>query len=260
MTISEIKTAANTKLKGTHLKCFFACLLYFLISLALTYISKSFNLNSYISNIIIIIIQLLLWIISIPLGYGIVSNIIKLSDSETKSVTKFIDDTILNFFKIIKLFLFKLFRLAIPLILFILSTFYLIGTASAFVNSKNFLCFFKELLPIAILLFILASINLIYFALNYALTNYLYYNLKEKNNLKQVLNKSKELMKSHKFDFIKLILSFIPYLLFVGILLFIFGKFIPDEYLTSISIIFYAFIKPYITISKLLFTEELGNN
>ena len=215
MTISEIRTAANTKLKGTHLKCFMACLLYFLISLALTYISKSFNLNSSIANIGVIILQLILWIISIPLGYGIVSNIIKLTDSETKSVTKFLDDTILNFFKIIKLFLFQVLRLAIPIILFVISTFYLIGTASAFVNSKNFLCFFKELLPIAIIIFIIALAILIYFVLNYALVNYLYYNSKEKDNLKQILNKSKELMKSHKFEFIKLILSFIPYLIFV---------------------------------------------
>lgn len=260
MTILEIRQASKTKLKGTHLKCFISCLLYFLISLLFTYISKAFNLNYETTNIVAIIIQILVTIISIPLGYGIVSNIIKLNDSETKSVTKFLDDTILNFVKILKLTLMQILRLAIPIILFIFSSLYLIGTVAAFVNSQNFLCFFKELLPIAVILFLVTLVILIYFALNYALAHFIYYNSNEKENSKKILDKSKELMKSHKLDFVKLILSFIPYLIFVAILLFIFKNTISTEYLSSISILLYAFIKPEITISKLLFKEELGDN
>ena len=66
-------------------------------------------------------------------------------------------------------------------------------------------------------------------------------------------------MKGNKFNFIKLFLSFIPYFIFVGIILIIAGNFLTQEYLVPMVIVLYTIIKPYIIVSQLLFTEELGD-
>lgn len=257
MTISEIRSMTKTKLSGTALKCSISCLLYYFINLIFTYLLKFLSLK--VPNIVDIILQILFGIISIPLGYGITSNIIKLSDSKTNSVTEFLDDFVLNFVKYIKLTFHKAIRLIVPIILCILSFLYLIGTLTARVNSKNFLCFFGELLPLAIIIFILSIIVLLYYLLNYSIAQFIYYNTNKKEDSKQILDKSKELMKGNKFNFIKLFLSFIPYFIFVSIILIIAGSFLTQEYLIPIIIVLYTKIKPYITISQLLFTEELGD-
>ena len=258
MTISEIRSMAKTKLNGTAIKCSIACLLYFFINLLFTYLIKFISLK--VPNIVNMIIEIIFVIISIPFGYGILSNIINLSDSKTNSVTGFLDDFVLNFINYTKLIFHEIIRLIIPIILCILSIFYLIGTITAYINTKSFLCFSKNLLPLAIIVFLITLIILIYFMLNYAIISFIYYNSDKKENSKQILNKSKELMKSQKIKFILLLLSFLPYLIFSTIILIICTKFIEQAYLTPLIVVLYTLIKPNITISKLIFTEELGNN
>lgn len=255
MKVLEIRSLAKTKLEGTALKCSISCLLYYFINLICTYFIKFLSLK--VPNIVYIILQILFAIISIPLGYGIISNTIKLSDSKTNSVTNFLDDFVLNFLKYTKIILHEIVRLIVPIILCILSITYLIGTLTAYVNSKNFLCFGKDLLPLAITIFISTLIVLIYFLLNYILVPYVYFNSDKKNDSKHILDESKKLMKGHKFDFIRLLLSFIPYFLFVAIILAISGRFLTYEYLMPLVIVLYTIIKPHITISQLMFTEEL---
>lgn len=257
MKILEIRSLEKTKLEGTALKCSISCLLYYFINLIFTYLIKYLSLK--VPQIVDIIFQIIFVIISIPFGYGITSNIIKISDSKTDSVTKFLDDFILNFRKYLKLIAHEIIRLIIPIILCLISTFYLLGTFTAYINAKNFLCFSKDLLPLAIIIFILTLIVLIYFLLNYALIQFIYFSSDKKHDSKKILNTSKEKMKGHKFDYIRLLLSFIPYFIFVAIILAISGKFLTYEYMMPLIIVLYTIIKPHITISGLLFTEELGD-
>lgn len=255
MKVLEIRSLAKTKLEGTALKCSISCLLYYFINLIFTYFVKFLSLK--VPNIVDIILQIIFAIISIPLGYGITSNIIKLSDSKTNSVTNFLDDFVLNFMKYTKVILHEIIRLIVPIILCILSIAYLIGTLTAYVNSKNFLCFGMNLLPLAITIFIVTILILVYFLLNYVLVPYIYFNSDKKNDSKHILNESKELMKGHKFNFIRLLLTFIPYFLFVSIVLIIFGSYLTYEYLMPMIIVLYTIIRPHITVSQLMFTEEL---
>ena len=166
----------------------------------------------------------------------------------------------MNFTKYIKLIFHEIFRLIIPIILCILSFAYLIGTFTAYANSKQFLCFYGELLPLAVIIFIVSISILVYFLLNYSIISYIYYSSDNKNNSKQILDKSKELIKGQKIKFILLLLSFLPYLIFSTIILIICTKFIEQVYLTPLVVILYTLVKPHITISKLIFTEELGDN
>lgn len=257
MKILEIRSLEKTKLEGTALKCSISCLLYYFINLIFTYLIKYLSLK--VPNVIDTILQITFAIISIPLGYGITSNIIKISDSKTDSVTKFLDDFVLNFGKYLKLILHEIIRLIIPIILCSISILNLLGTFTAYVNKKNFLCFSKDLLPLAIILFVIALIVLIYFLLNYAIIQFIYFNSDKKHDSKNILDTSKEKMKGHKFDYIRLLLLFIPYFIFVAIILAISGKFLTYEYMMPLIIVLYTIIKPHITISVLLFTEELGD-
>ena len=257
MKILEIRSLEKTKLEGTALKCSISCLLYYFINLIFTYLLKYLSLK--VPQIVDIILQIIFAIISIPFGYGITSNIIKISDSKTNSVTQFLDDFILNFGKYLKLIFHEIIRLIIPIILCIISTFYLLGTFTAYINAKNFLCFSKNLLPLALIFFVVTLIVLIYFLLNYAIIQFIYFNSDKKEDSKHILDTSKEKMKGHKYDFIRLILSFIPFFLFVGIILAITGNFLTYEYMMPIIIVLYTIIKPHITVSGLLFTEEIGD-
>ena len=256
MKILEIRSLEKTKLEGTALKCSISCLLYYFINLIFTYLIKYLSLK--VPQIIDIILQIIFAIISIPFGYGITSNILKISDSKTNSVTKFLDDFILNFGKYLILILHVIIKLIVPIILCIISTFYLLGTFTAYVNAKNFLCFSKNLLPLAILIFIATLIILIYFLLNYVIVKFIYFNDDKKENSKHILEISKEKMKGHKFDFIRLILSFVPFFLFVIIILTIAKSFLTYEYMMPILIVLYTIIKPHIIVSGLIFTEEIS--
>lgn len=255
MKILEIRSLEKTKLEGRALTCSISCLLYYFITLIFTYLIKFLSLK--VPNAADIILQIIFGIISLPLGYGITSNIIKLSDSKTNSVTKFLDDFVLNFGNYIKLMMFQFIRLLIPIVLCILSILNLIGTLTAYVNKQNFLCFSQDLLPFSILLVVVTVIIFIYFLLNYAIVNYIFFKTDKKNNSKQILDDSKENMKGHKFDFIRLILSFIPYFLFVAIITLITLRFLGQEYIMPLMIVLYTIIKPHITISGLMFSEEI---
>lgn len=95
--------------------------------------------------------------------------------------------------------------------------------------------------------------------LKYALVPYIY---KSNSELppKEIVQKSKELMKKQKLHYISLILSFSGWLLLTAIILFILSYFVDAVYLTPIVIAFYALIRPYIIMSNWNFFEDLNNN
>ena len=257
MKVLEIRSLEKTKLDGTALKCSISCLLYYFINLIFTYLVKYLSLK--VPNVIDIILQIIFAIISIPLGYRITSNVIKLSDNKTDSVTKFLDDFILNFGKYLKLIINEIIRLIVPILLCALSIFNLLGTYTAHINKKNFLCFSKDLLPLALIFLVITFIVFIYFLLNYILVSYIYFNSDKKSNSKEILDTAKEKMKGHKLDFIRLLLTFIPYFIFIGIILTISSNFLDSSSMVPLLIILYTIIKPHIIVSGLLFTEEIGD-
>jgi len=255
MTISEIKKSAKTKLIGSYIKTASASLLYFIILLVLTYLLSlcSSALNN---NILETFIDAIFAIISSILGYGLIANIINLTNSETNAITDFINLAIKNTTKYIKTLLYLLLKILAPIMFFILSGFYLIGTRAANINQVNFLYFSKNLLPLAVIIFILSFIVLIYFILKYIIVAYVYHQNKELTP-KQIVQKTSELMKGNKLKYILLILSFLSWFLLAAIIIFVLNHFIPIQYITPFVILFYSMLKPYIAISTLEFYESL---
>ena len=153
MKINDIKKSARLKLTGNYLKCSSSSLLYFIIISLITYFQV--RLTNLIENsIALAIIQTLFLILNWILSYGIISNILDLVDIKTNSITDFLNSTIENAIKYIKLGLRVLIKILAPLIIFIFSIFYWIGTKIASINNINFLCFYQNLVPLASIILI----------------------------------------------------------------------------------------------------------
>lgn len=258
MTIKEIKKSAKLNLKESYIKCASSSLLYFILIMILNYLLNIVGLKLSNNIFSLTIIQAIFGIISLVLSYGLISNILELSQGKTKSITKFIDNTILNFIKYIKITLQVMLRVLVPLFIFLLCIYYLIGTLIANINNTSFLCFYPNLLPLAIIVCLLSLAVLIYFLLKYTLTPFIYYSNTSLTS-KEVVEKSAELMKGQKWNYICLILSFFGWILLTALILYILSYFADPIWLTPIVILFYTLIRPYVIQSESIFYENLGD-
>jgi uncharacterized membrane protein len=256
LTISEIKKGAKIKLSSSYLRCTFCALLYFIVTMVLTFL-ENLCYKSIDNSVVNAIIEALFLIIKIILGYGLLANIIRIVDIKTNAITDFLNLAIKNTTKYLRTILYALWYTLIPLILFILASFYLLGNLVAKQNNIKFLCFSPQLLVVAIIAFVITLIVLLYFALRYALISYIYYGNLELSP-KEITKKSNELMKGKKLKYILLNLSFINWLLVIAIILLILSQFIETMYLTPCVILFYCLLKPYIILSRQGFYESLG--
>ena len=190
MKISEIKKSAKIKLTGNYLRCATSSLLYFIMSSLIVFFQNKAS-NSIENSIVLAIIQALFLLLSCILGYGTIANILELTDVKTTSVTDFINITLKNFIKYIKIALRVLIKVLTPLIIFIFAMFYWFGTMVAKQNSVNFLCFNQNLVLLASFICILSIILLVYYILKYTLVAYINYENPEMNE-KEIVEKSKK--------------------------------------------------------------------
>ena len=257
MKINDIKKTAKLKLTGNYIRCASSSLLYFIIIALITFFQSSSN-NLIKNSILLAIVQAIFLIINWVFSYGIITNILDLVDVKTNSITDFINSTLKNGIKYIKIGLNILVKIIGPLFLFILTFFYWIGTEIARINKIDFLCFKQNLTILSIVICILSGILLIYFLLKYILVAYIFYNNPDMSE-KDIVNKSKELMTGNKFKYITLLLSFLHWFLIGALILTILDLFIKSQYLTPFTIFFYSIIRPYVVTSKFEFYKELDN-
>ena len=256
MKISDIKKSAKLKLSGNYFRCASSSLLYFIIISLITFFqTKLAGLTN--NSIVLAFLQAISLILSWILGYGIIENIIDLTEVKTNSITDFINSTLKNTIKYTKLGFLFLIRILAPLTLFLFAIFYWIGNNIAKIHKVNFLCFNQNLVTLSLCIVLVALILLIYFILKYVLIAYIYHNNKELSE-KEILDKSKELMKKNKFNYILLLLSFFHLFLFGALILFVLNFFIEAKYLTPFMVFFYSMIKPYLIVAKSEFYKELN--
>lgn len=255
MKINEIKRDAKIKLTGNYIKCASSSLLYFIVVSLLTYF-QAIVANKLENSILLAIIQAILILINWILSYGIVSNILDLVNVKTNSITDFINVCLKNFVKYTKIGLRFLLKILFPLILNLFASFYWIGTAVAKVNKINFLCFNKNLLPLASSIWGLAFLILIYYILRYILVAYIFHEHPDMTE-KEIVDTSRKLMHRNKFRYILLLLSFLHWFLIAALILFILSHFIEAKFLTPFMVLFYSAIRPYVIVSKSEFYKEL---
>ena len=257
MQISEIRKDAKIKLTGNYIKCASSSLLYFIIISLLTFFQAKFA-NSIKSSVVLAFVQAIFLILGWILNYGIIANILDLVNIKTNSITDFINTTLKQGEKYLKIGFNILLKILLPLFLNLLAAFYWFGTMIANVNNINFLCFNKNLVPLASTICIISGILLLYYILKYALVAYIYHENPEMSE-KDIVNKSKELMKGNKFKYILLLLSFLHWFLIGAIILLVLNIFIDAKYLTPFMVFFYSSIRPHIVTSKAEFYNELND-
>ena len=257
MKITEVKKAAKIKLSGNYLKCCSSSLLYFLLVTLITFLqSKSTAIIE--NSVLLAIVQAIFLLISWIFNYGIIANLLELVDLKTNSITNFINIALKNFVKTTKIGFLIILKILAPLLVFIFALFYWTGTCIAQINDINFLCFSKNLVPFATCILVFTFIILIYFIIKYSLVDYTFYNNSEMAE-KDIVEKSKKLIKGNILKYIGLLLSFFHWFLIGALILMLLNSFIEARFLTPFIIFFYSLIRPYIVVSKQEFYKELDD-
>lgn len=247
MKIREIKDQAFISLKGNLFKAILITLFYTLITLLIQFLLSKLETILLNAKTIFSIIMIITNISLLPLSYGLIVSLIEISKNKNISLTNFINESLLNYIKVIKIFLGIFLRILIYVaVLTLILSLIITNFGNNIINS-----IFGILLIINIIFLIIKSLDFVFVLfVNYD---------NSKLSVKEIINKSKELIKKNKLKYILLILSFILwfilFILFVNIL----SYFINPTYSIYILNILFALITPWITISQYVFYDSLEN-
>ena len=248
MKISELKKEAKIKLTGKWPLAILINLTQLIIVSAVSYTSS--KSQDFVGTLLAIV----LWIISIPLSYGITISMLNLSRNQNVGVTDFISIGFKNFKRAIALTLSIFIRILIPVILFAFSIiFSIVCIAASIFGSYSYT---GISLIFALVIALASMIWIIYKMLSYALSTYIFVD-NEELKCKEAIAKSRELMKGKKLKFIGLIFSFFGWFLLCG---FLAGL---AEGINQIAgtIVLYGLsllLTPYVTFSEINFYEDLA--
>lgn len=261
MIISELKKDAKIKLTGSYGKSLLIYLFYFVIIFLTSF------LGIYIKNdLIYSIYQIIVLIFTVPLSFGVIASIMKITRNDNVCIIDFIKIGFKNIKGVWRTVGRTFLKLIIPILLLVASFIFLFALfIQNFVNisnnnintitisdisSPNFI--------LAFILVLLAAIYAIYKSLSYSLCYYILFDNPEATGT-EVVEKSKSLMKNNKLNLILLTLSFIIWYMAIYII----GT-ILSYILGSITIIITTLLSilliPYITATTICFYEELLNS
>ena len=248
ISIFELRKQTSLVLEGNLLKAIIISLFSTLISGLAEF--GLFKLSGFLPNHsnIFYIIQLLVSVILLPLSYGVIVSMIRISKNENVTITDFINIAIMNYSKVIKIIFNIFIRIIGYVFLFTIFLFLL-----AFSKQNDALVLLFSLLTIA------SFIILIYKAMNYCLAFFINYENPNKP-CKEILKESSLLMKKNKLRFILIVLSFILYFIIIGLISKISRLLINEEINNVLLKFLFALILPSITICQYLFYESLKSN
>lgn len=243
MKSSQYKQEAKKSLHGKWLQSACITLLYFLIIFILEYIQKFLPLR------LIGIISILLFLISIPLGFGYLASLFNIYNNKENNIFSFFTIGFNNFGKAWSIFFYTLLRMIIPIIIIFVSLILLaiflvlFSTSLVFNGFGTFTLLFLLLIIISFILYITGIVILIVKSYSYPLS---YIIAVESPNLttKEILDKSEKLMKNKRAKLFCLQLSFIGWAILA---FFTLG-------------IGYLFLLPYYIFTTFIFYKNISKN
>jgi len=202
MTASQIKQEARANLTGKWGKGALITLCYFLIMWAISFVLAFIPLLGSIASIVI----------SIPISYGLICSFMKLQRNEEVSYTGFLKDGFNSFAKSWAVAGNILLKMLLPLIILIVAMFLMsagifVGSAATLTGSSNS-AGMGALAIISTILYIVAYVWIIVKSFLYVLAYYILFDNKDMRG-KEIVEKSAELMKGHRWAYFWLSLSFI---------------------------------------------------
>lgn len=257
MIVSILRKEARENLKGKWKKAILIMLVYYIITILISWLRSYLVANTEYG----LLINIFNIIITISINYGLLATFIRLKRNEKTNCFHCIyyaGRDVEKFWKVIGRFFL---RLLLPIIALILSAYLVITEViSLYYGYGIRLSFFVE-----IICFIAVTVYLCMQMLYYSLNNYVLFD-NNKLKAKEILNESKRLMKNHRWDFMKLNISFIGWYLLgtifnVGIILFMYYVVnINNIALVYVSFIPLMFILPYVNVSTVCFYDNILYN
>lgn len=258
MIVSELKKEARKDLKEKWKDALLIMLLFFVVTCLLIFLTYWILKNTtygFFANILNIVI-------SISLGYGLLVSFTKLKRNEKVNCLYFIYYACKYTDRVWRIIGRVFWKLLGYIFVWILSLYLMITEfVSLYYGNGMRISYVIEILSV-IIFSVLICMKILYYALT---NNILYDNTKYKT--KEILKESERLMKNHRWDFVKLNLSFAGWFLLgavfsIGIILLLYFVFkIRSAYL--IYIVLYIpliFLLPYIYTTNICFYNKLLEN
>lgn len=257
MIVSELKKEAKRNLKGKWTEALLIMLLFFGITCLLTFLTYWISKNTAYG----LFANILNLVISISLGYGLLVSFTKLKRNEKVNCLYFIYYACKYTDRVWRIIGRVFWKLLGYIFVWVLSLYLMITElVSLYYGYGMRISYVIEILSV-IVFSVLICMKMLYYSLN---NNILYDNPKYKT--KEILKESERLMKNHRWDFVKLNLSFIGWFLLgtvfsVGIILLLYFVFkIQSVYLVYITYIPLIFLLPYVNTSNICFYSKLLEN
>ncbi len=235
MTLSNFRATAREKLTGKWGKAACITLAYMFITFIISAI------QSRLANSVNFIISIAVAVISVPISFGVLISFINLYNGKEANAFDFFSLGFSNFSRAWKVAFNMLVRLIVPIIVFILSMFFMVG---AFVYSvASPLTNNLAIILVAVIVYIASIIWFITKSYYYTLSDIIAIENPEISP-KSAVEKSKELMTGNRAKFFLLQLSFIGWAILA---MFTFG-------------IGMLWLTPYIVFAQIAFYQHLVNN
>jgi len=257
MVVSILRKEARGILKGKWKKAILMMVTFFLTTILLGFGRDWIAANTPYG----LFATILNMVITICLNYGILASFIKLKRDEKINCLHFIYYAGRDAEKVWKNIGRLIFRTLGYIIIIVLFAYLIITEVISLIYGGGVrLSFFVE-----IIVFIAATVFFVMKVLYYSLNNYVLYDNRQ-DKAKQILNESERLMKNHRWDFVKMTLSFAGWFILgtifsVGIILalYFFAKINCFEliYISYIPLITFL---PYMYITTVCFYDNLLYN
>lgn len=229
MSRAELKQQAKDSLKGKWGTAVAIVLVYSLIISAISLASAFIPGLGAVASIIIVI----------PLEYGFIGQMMKFSRGEEVGICDFFKIGFDNFGKSWSIYGNKLLKLIVPIIMYVITTVFMVGVIVAAIANSSVETFIVGAL-ISAVLFLITYIFLIVKSYLYVIAEYIGNDSTDLDG-KGVIEKSEKMMNGHRWEYFVLQLSFIGWAILAA---FTFG-------------IGMLFLEPYMQVTTIKFYENL---
>lgn len=261
MTSAEIKAEVKSRLAGKWKKAALICLVYFLLMFCVGLVTGFFSDTALAG-----FIELVLYIIEIPISFGLIVSFMKLIRDEEVSYLGFLQDGFASFGRVWGVVGNTLLKIIVPIIIIVISIVLLalgiFSVGMSAVLEPSSMGGSAVFLILGVIGYIGAIIYLIPKAFSYYLSFFLLKDHPEMSG-KQLVEKSAELMYGHRWKLFYLSLSFIGWYLLLGLgtviltLIFAFMGSAVAAVLSLLAVyIGLLFLMPYMMCSFIVFYEN----
>lgn len=250
----EIKKAALNKLDWKQALQVSA--VFVLASIALSYLLNYVSVLAQHTPILYAAASIIYLALFLPLSFGFISSMSKLYEGKKINATTIFNEGILNFTKTIKVFLLTVWKMLLPSFIIIVAI-----IAILFLTVQNIPITQSNWSGYSLytsLLFLIGLLGIALSAIPYVLSSYILANNKDMK-AREIIETSSNLMEHKKWNFVKLVISFLGWYIVLAIVVAIGRMQFGDNIANILSWIGMFLLTPYLITSIRVFYEECND-